>query len=456
MSNTIAAISTAPGIGGIGIIRISGDECFYVLEKIFKQKNPQKIEEIKGYTIKFGNIIDENKNIIDEVLVSYFKAPKSYTTENMCEINSHGGVVIMNKILDLCIKNGAEIAEPGEFTKRAFLNGRMDLSQAEAVIDVINAKTDKEAKISLEQLEGNLSQKITKIRKIIISIMADIEATIDYPEYDLEEVTNVRILNTLNEVEKLLISLENSFYNGKILREGIKVAIIGRPNAGKSSLLNVILNEERAIVTDIEGTTRDTIEEYISIDGVPLKIIDTAGIRNANDEVEKIGVEKAIEISKSSDIVIAIFDVSRELNEEDKKILDLLKDKNAIILLNKIDLKVSIDTNIFEKMDKPIINISTKTKEGIDELYNEISKMFKLKEIANDGETIVSNVRHKNIIINSRKNLLKAKETIENNLPIDIISTYLKEIIEELGKITGETVTEDVIAEIFSKFCLGK
>ncbi len=384
MSNTIAAISTAPGIGGIGIIRISGDECFYVLEKIFKQKNPQKIEEIKGYTIKFGNIIDENKNIIDEVLVSYFKAPKSYTTENMCEINSHGGVVIMNKILDLCIKNGAEIAEPGEFTKRAFLNGRMDLSQAEAVIDVINAKTDKEAKISLEQLEGNLSQKITKIRKIIISIMADIEATIDYPEYDLEEVTNVRILNTLNEVEKLLISLENSFYNGKILREGIKVAIIGRPNAGKSSLLNVILNEE------------------------------------------------------------------------DKKILDLLKDKNAIILLNKIDLKVSIDTNIFEKMDKPIINISTKTKEGIDELYNEISKMFKLKEIANDGETIVSNVRHKNIIINSRKNLLKAKETIENNLPIDIISTYLKEIIEELGKITGETVTEDVIAEIFSKFCLGK
>ena len=456
MSNTIAAISTAPGIGGIGIIRISGDECFYVLEKIFKQKNPQKIEEIKGYTIKFGNIIDENKNIIDEVLVSYFKAPKSYTTENMCEINSHGGVVIMNKILDLCIKNGAEIAEPGEFTKRAFLNGRMDLSQAEAVIDVINAKTDKEAKISLEQLEGNLSQKITKIRKIIISTMADIEATIDYPEYDLEEVTNVRILNTLNEVEKLLISLENSFYNGKILREGIKVAIIGRPNAGKSSLLNVILNEERAIVTDIEGTTRDTIEEYISIDGVPLKIIDTAGIRNANDEVEKIGVEKDIEISKSSDIVIAIFDVSRELNEEDKKILDLLKDKNAIILLNKIDLKVSIDTNIFEKMDKPIINISTKTKEGIDELYNEISKMFKLREIANDGETIVSNVRHKNIIINSRKNLLKAKETIENNMPIDIISTYLKEIIEELGKITGETVTEDVIAEIFSKFCLGK
>jgi tRNA modification GTPase len=453
--STIAAISTAPGIGGIGIIRMSGENCFDVLEKIFKQKNPQKIDSIKGYTIKYGNIVD-NEEIIDEVLVSYFKAPRSYTAENMCEINSHGGIVIVNKILDLCIKNGAEVAEPGEFTKRAFLNGRLDLSQAEAVIDVINAKTDKEAKISMEQLEGNLSSKITQIRKIIISVMADIEATIDYPEYDLEEVTNAKILNILDEVDKLLDSLEKSFYNGKILREGISTAIIGRPNAGKSSLLNVILNEERAIVTDIEGTTRDTIEEYISIDGVPLKIIDTAGIRNANDEVEKIGVTKAIEIAKKSDIVIAIFDSNKELNEEDIKILELLKDKNAIILLNKIDLQRKINIEKIKELNKPIVEISTKTREGIEELYSEISKMFKLKEIANDGETIVTNVRHKNIIINSRKNLEKARETIRNNMPIDIISTYLKEIIEELGKITGETVTEDVINEIFSKFCLGK
>lgn len=453
--STIAAISTAPGIGGIGIIRMSGENCFEILEKIFKQKNPQSIENIKGYTIKYGNIVD-NDEIIDEVLVSYFKSPKSYTSENMCEINSHGGIVIVNKILDLCIKNGAEVAEPGEFTKRAFLNGRMDLSQAEAVIDVINAKTDKEAKISMEQLEGNLSQKIEKIRKTIISVMADIEATIDYPEYDLEEVTNAKILNILNEVDKLLDSLEKSFYNGKILREGISTAIIGRPNAGKSSLLNVILNEERAIVTDIEGTTRDTIEEYISIDGVPLKIIDTAGIRNASDEVEKIGVTKAIEIAKKSDIVVAIFDSNKELNEEDEKILDLLKDKNAIIILNKIDLEKKIDTKRIEILEKPIVEISTKTRDGIEQFYEEISKMFRLKEIANDGETIVTNVRHKNIIINSRKNLEKARETIISNMPIDIISTYLKEIIEELGKITGETVTEDVINEIFSKFCLGK
>ena len=453
--STIVAISTAPGIGGIGIIRMSGENCFDILEKIFKQKNAQNIDEIKGYSIKYGNIVDVDE-IIDEVLVSYFKAPKSYTAENMCEINSHGGVVIMNKILDLCIKNGAELAEPGEFTKRAFLNGRMDLSQAEAVIDIINAKTDKEAKISLEQLEGNLSNKISTIRKTIISVMADIEATIDYPEYDLEEVTNAKISKILDEVDIILDSLEKSFYNGKILREGISTAIIGRPNAGKSSLLNLILNEERAIVTDIEGTTRDTIEEFISIDGVPLKIIDTAGIRNANDEVERIGVKKAIEIAKKSDIVIAIFDVSRDLNKEDEDILKLLEGKNSIILLNKIDLDRKVTLDKIKSVNKPIVEISTKTREGLDKLYEEISNLFKLKEIANDGETIVSNVRHKNIIINSRKNLNKARETIANNMPIDIISTYLKEILEELGKITGETVTEDVIAEIFSKFCLGK
>lgn len=453
--STIAAISTAPGIGGIGIIRMSGENCFDILEKVFKQKKYQKIEEIKGYSIKYGNIFDENE-IVDEVLVSYFKAPHSYTSENMCEINSHGGIVIMNRILDLCLKNGANLAEPGEFTKRAFLNGRMDLSQAEAVIDIINSKTDKEAKVSLEQLKGNLSEKIEKIRKIVISIMADIEATIDYPEYDLEEVTNSRILTTLDEVDALLDSLEKSFYNGKILREGISTAIIGRPNAGKSSLLNLILNEERAIVTDIEGTTRDTIEEYIQIDGIPLKIIDTAGIRNANDEVEKIGVEKSVELAQKSDIVIAIFDINRELNDEDKKIVELLNNKNAIIILNKIDLERKVNIKELESLNIPIVSISTKTREGIDSLYEEISKLFKLKEIANDGETIVSNARHKNIIINSRKNLNKARETIKSNLPIDIISTYLKEIIEELGKITGETVTEDVIAEIFSKFCLGK
>ena len=453
--STIVAISTAPGIGGIGIIRMSGENCFDILSKIFKQKNYQELDKISGYTIKYGNIFDKEE-IIDEVIVSYFKAPKSYTAENMCEINSHGGIVVINKILDLCIKNGAELAEPGEFTKRAFLNGRIDLSQAEAVIDIINSKTDKEAKSAVDQLKGNLSTKIEEVRKKIISTMADIEATIDYPEYDLEEVTNGRILKVLDEVDIILGQLEKSFYNGKILREGINTAIIGRPNAGKSSLLNVLLNEDRAIVTEIEGTTRDSIEEYISIDGVPLKIIDTAGIRNTSDEVEKIGVKKAKEIAEKSDIVMAIFDISKELNEEDREIVEILKNKNAIIILNKIDLDKKAKIKELESLNKPIVEISTKTNEGIDKLYEEISKMFKLKEIATDGEIIVSNARHKNIIMKSRRNLEHARETIKNNLPIDMISTDLKEIIEELGKITGETVTEDVIAEIFSKFCLGK
>lgn len=456
MSKTIAAISTAPGVGGIGIVRMSGDDCFKILDKVFKAKNKKNIDEIKGYSIKYGMIV-ENNEIIDEVLVSYFKAPKSYTSENMCEINSHGGIVIMNKILDLCIKNGAEVAEPGEFTKRAFLNGRIDLSQAEAVIDVINAKTEKEAKISLEQLDGNLSQKIKEIRSVLISVLADIEVTIDYPEYDLEEVTNNKILKTLDKVDKILDNLEKSFYNGKILKDGISVAIIGRPNAGKSSLLNLILDEERAIVTDIEGTTRDTIEEFISIDGIPLKIIDTAGIRNSSDEVEKIGVKKALDIAKKSDIVIAIFDISKELNDEDNEILNILEDKNAIILLNKIDLNNrKIDIKRLEKLKKPMIEISTKTQAGIEKLYEEISKIFNLKEIGTSGETIVSNVRHKNLIINARKYLKDSIDTIKKGMPIDIISSNLKEILEELGKITGESVTEDVINEIFSKFCLGK
>ena len=453
--STIAAISTAPGVGGIGIVRMSGDNCFEILDKFFIQKNKQKIENIKGYSIKYGTIMDNNE-IIDEVLVSYFKAPKSYTTENMCEINSHGGSVIINKILDICLKNGAELAEPGEFTKRAFLNGRIDLTQAEAVIDVINAKTDKEAKVSIEQLEGNLSRKITEIRTDILDILSDIEANIDYPEYDIEETSVKKVSEFLDKIYNKLNKLENSFDNGKILREGVLAAIIGRPNAGKSSLLNLILDEERAIVTDIEGTTRDTIEEFISVDGIPLKIIDTAGIRNTEDTVEKIGVEKAIEIAKKSDVVIAIFDINRELNEEDEKIINLLEEKNAIIILNKIDLENKINIEKIEKLNKPIIKMSAKNGVGLEELYNEISKLFKLKEIASTGEIIVSNNRHKYLIKKAIKNVEICKETVKNNLPVDMISGYIKQVLEDLGEITGDTATEDILNTIFSKFCLGK
>lgn len=451
--STIAAISTAPGIGGIGIIRMSGKESFDILKKIFV---PVSNTPEKGYSIKYGKIYDGDE-IVDEVLVSYFIAPKSYTTENMCEINSHGGMVVMKRILDLCLKNGADLAEPGEFTKRAFLNGRIDLTQAEAVIDVINSKTEKEAKSSMNQLEGNLSKRIKEIRDDLISGMADIDVSIDYPEYDIEEVSNLNISDILVRNKKRLEELENSFSNGKILREGIKTAIIGRPNAGKSSLLNLLLNEERAIVTEIEGTTRDTIEEFISLGGVPFKIIDTAGIRETDDTVEKIGVQKAIDIAKDSDLIIAIFDITKKLTEEDKKILEILKDKKSIIILNKIDLnQIGVDKKIFEKYSNNIVTISTKTQEGVPELLDMMQKLVVTEEIKNDGELLVINSRHKALVHKAIMSLEKAEETLTMGMPVDVVAIYIKEILEELGKITGETVTDDIISEIFSKFCLGK
>lgn len=451
--STIAAISTAPGIGGIGIIRMSGKECFDILDKIFE---PVNNTDKKGYTIKYGKIVD-NGTIIDEVLVSYFLKPRSYTTEDMCEINSHGGMVVMKQILDLCLKNGAELAEAGEFTKRAFLNGRIDLTQAEAVIDVINSKTDKEVRASMNQLEGNLSKRISEIRQDLISGMADIEVSIDYPEYDVEEMTNSQILELLSKNKDRLDKLERTFTNGKILREGVKTAIIGRPNAGKSSLLNVLLNEERAIVTEIEGTTRDTIEEYISLEGIPFKIIDTAGIRETNDTVEKIGVQKAMEIAEKSDLIIAIFDISKRITEEDKKILEILKEKNAIIILNKIDItKECVDKEIFEKINKKIVTMSAKTQEGVQELLETMVKMVSNEEIQSDGELLAINARHKSLISKAKSALEKSIETINAGMPLDVIAIYIKDILEELGKITGESVTDDIISEIFSKFCLGK
>ena len=454
---TIASISTAPGIGGIGIIRMSGEKSFEVLDKIFIAKNKQNIDEIKGYTIKYGNIVEDG-NVIDEVLVSYFKAPRSYTTENMCEINSHGGTIVVKKILELCLKNGAELAEPGEFTKRAFLNGRIDLAQAESVIDVINAKSDREAKSGIKQLEGFLSKEIKEIKQEIMDVLVNIEVTIDYPEYDTPEVQQEELSKMLQSVGQRLIKLEKSFDNGKIIKEGIKTAIIGKPNAGKSSLLNAILKEDRAIVTDIAGTTRDTIEEFVTINGIPLKLIDTAGIREASDKVEKIGVEKSIKLAEEADLVIAIFDSSKELTEEDIEILKLIENKKSIILLNKNDLNSVISENDekLKKASKNILKISALNKTGIDELYEKISELFNLNEINLDNDILITNVRHKNIISKSLENVKKANEALNMNMPIDIITIYIKEILEDLGEITGEVVTEDIINEIFSKFCLGK
>ena len=436
---------------------MSGKECFEILEKIFIPKKKEKIENIKGYTIKYGNIVNGNE-IVDEVLVSYFKEPKSYTTENMCEINSHGGNIIIKKILELCLKNGAVLAEPGEFTKRAFINGRIDLTQAESVVDVINAKSDREAKTAVKQLEGDLSKKISEIKKEIMDVMINIEVSIDYPEYDVEDVTNKEIVKMLDSVEEKLVKLSNSFESGKIIKEGIKTAIIGKPNAGKSSLLNALLKEERAIVTEYEGTTRDTIEEFINLNGIPLKLIDTAGIREAKDEVEKIGIKKSKEIANEADLLIAIFDSSKDFEKDDFEILDIIKEKKVIILLNKIDLETKIDekSEILKNFNKNIIKTSVLNKIGIEELYEKINEMFNLNKINLDNELLITNVRQRDFINKAISNVKKSKDAISKNTSIDIVAIFIKEILENLGNITGEFVTEDIINEIFSKFCLGK
>lgn len=453
--DTIVAISTAVGNSGIGIIRISGEDSFEIIKKIFKTK--RKMVDIKPNTINYGYIADRDE-IIDEVLVSFFKSPKSFTTENMCEINSHGGIIIMNKILELCIKNGARLAEPGEFTKRAFLNGRIDLSQAEAIIDVINAKTDKEAKASIKQLNGYLSKELKDIKASIMDVLVDIEASIDYPEYDVEEVTNNRVLNVIENVKEKLEKLRKTFDNGKLVKEGINVAIIGKPNAGKSSLLNAILKEDRAIVTEYEGTTRDTIEEFIQIDGIPVKIIDTAGIRETDNVVEKIGISKSKEAADNADFIIVIIDSSKELDEEDKEILEIVKEKKGIILLNKNDLKQKIKEGDLKDYsnNKEILSISALNKIGIDKIFEVISNMYKFNEIEIDDSLTITNNRHKEAITNMIENANKAIKTINDKMPIDIITINITNILTEIGKITGESVSEDIINEIFKKFCLGK
>lgn len=455
MSSTIAAISTATGSAGIGIIRISGKDCFDILKKIFVPKNNNN--NIKGYTIKYGNIVD-NGRIVDEVLVSYFVNPKSYTKENMCEINSHGGSIVEKEILELCLKNGAELAKPGEFTERAFLNGRIDLTQAEAIMELIESKNEKEARESVNQLKGSLSKEINKIEEQLLSTITSIEVTVDYPEYDIEEVENRDALKELNDAKKNLLRLKDGFNKGKILKDGIKTVILGKPNAGKSSLLNAILKEDRAIVSNIEGTTRDTIEEYININGITLKMIDTAGIRNTENEIEKIGVEKAKEIANQADLIIAIFDITKKLSKEDLEILKIIEKKNAIIVLNKTDL-IQENKDLEEKLSnvgKTIVKISAKNNNGIDKLFNEIEKLFDLNKISQDNEVIITNERHKNQINKAIKDIDLSIESIENKMPIDMTSIYIKQTLIDLGEITGKNVTDEIIKNIFKNFCLGK
>lgn len=457
MENTIVAISTAMGNGGIGIVRMSGEKSFEILDKIFRPKNNDGF--IKGYQIKYGNIIDpKNEEIVDEVLVSYFVAPKSYTTENMCEINTHGGMVVEKRILELCLENGAEIASPGEFTKRAFLNGRIDLSQAEAIIDLINSKTVREAKESINQLEGHLSNKIENIRQKMLNLMIAIDVNIDYPEYDEEEVTKNRSLGELRIISEELIKLEKSFNSGKILRDGVKTVILGKTNAGKSSLLNRILKEDRAIVSNIEGTTRDTIEEFVDVEGIPLKLIDTAGIRNSSNEIEQIGIQKSKKLADSADLIIAIFDITKNLTEDDEELLEIIKDKECIILLNKIDvLSENIELEkCLKSINKNILKISAMEDIGIQQLFDKIVEIYSFNNDSLSNDVLISNERHKNLIQKARIEIDEAINAAENDMYIDIISIYITNAMNYLAEITGNNVTDDVINEIFKKFCLGK
>ena len=457
MENTIVAISTAMGNGGIGIVRMSGEKSFEILEKIFRPKNKDAF--VKGYQIKYGNIVDpRNEEIIDEVLVSYFVSPKSYTTEDMCEINTHGGMVVEKRILELCLENGAEIASPGEFTKRAFLNGRIDLSQAEAIIDLINSKTIREAREFINQLEGHLSSKIESIRQKMLDLMIAIDVNIDYPEYDEEEVTKNKSLNELKIILEELIKLENSFNTGKILKDGVRTVILGKTNAGKSSLLNRILKEDRAIVSNIEGTTRDTIEEFVDIEGIPLKLIDTAGIRNSSNEIEQIGIQKSKKLANSADLIIAIFDITKNLDEDDQELLEIIKDKKCIILLNKIDiLPENIDLeNKLKLINKNILKISAMEDIGIQSLYDRIIELYSFNTESLSNDVLISNERHKNLIQKAKMEINEAINATENDMYIDIISIYITNAMNYLAEITGNNVTDDVIDEIFKKFCLGK
>ena len=452
--DTIVAISTAPGLGGIGIIRLSGETAFDILLKIFKSNKIKNKEDIKANTINYGHIIEDGE-IIDEVLVSFFKAPHSYTTEDVVEINTHGGNIVCHKILNLAIKNGASLADSGEFTKRAFINGRIDLTKVESIASILGAKSEEELKVSNKLLKGKLLDKINLMKKNILEVLMHIEVNIDYPEYDTEEKTMDEVKVMLIEVKKELSDLSETFDVGNKIREGFSVSIIGRPNAGKSSLLNYILDKERAIVTDIEGTTRDSIEEIINVKGMPVKIIDTAGIRETDEKIEQIGIERALEYAKSSDVIIAIFDSNKELTKDDINILDLCKDKDSIIVLNKMDLETKINIEEIKNIGKEIIKVSALKKEGLNEIVNSISlRLDKLKE-TKSNDIIIIHERQKKVIEEALKSTEEALKSSEI-LPVDMLSEYIQNILEKLNELTGEDIKEEILNEIFSNFCLGK
>jgi len=450
--NTIAAISTPIGHGGIGIVRMSGEKSLEIISKIFKSKH----NELQPNTIVYGKIY-ENDELIDEVLVSYFKAPFSYTGEDIVEINSHGGMLVVDRILELILKNGAILAEAGEFTKRAFLNGKIDLSQAEAVIDLINSKTKTENKTSIKQLEGELGLKIRNIKENVIDVLVDLEANVDYPEYDIEEISREKVLDKLNKAVVDLCELSDSYEEGKIIKEGINIAIVGKPNVGKSSLLNRLLKEERAIVTEIAGTTRDTIEESIVYKGVVLNFIDTAGIHETTDIVENIGVNKSKKAIDDADLVLLLIDNSNQITNDDIELLTVLKDKEKFVLVNKSDISSTINELLYKYAKKEeLMLISAKENQGINELLDMIIEKYIKNDIDISNSIIITNKRHKEAIDRTIDAFNNVLISCKKGVPLDMLSIDIQNGISYLGEILGDNVSEDIINGIFAKFCLGK
>ena len=454
MNDTICAVSTSQGIGAIAIIRVSGDDSIKIVNKIFKGKDLNKVE---SHTINYGYIIDQNEKKIDEVLVSVMKSPKTYTKEDIVEINSHGGIACINQILSLLLDNGCRLAEPGEFTKRAFLNGRIDLLEAEAVMDKIKAKTDKQNELATNQLTGKVSNLINDLRDDMIQIISNINVNIDYPEYDdVEEITNEILFPKIENLKNKITNLLKESKNGQIIKDGINTVIIGEPNVGKSSLLNALLEEEKAIVTDIAGTTRDTIEGKIIINGVLLNIIDTAGIRETKDKVEAIGVEKSLSAMEKADLIILMLNNNEIISREIISIIQKIQDKNYIIIVNKKDLPTKINLADIAVDNDLIVKTSIKNNEGIEEVKNKIIELFNISQIETQDPTYLSNLRSINILKKCLNSIIEVENGVRNNAPIDMIELDIKNIWTELGKINGTSYDEELLDEMFKRFCLGK
>ncbi|MGG3873272.1 tRNA uridine-5-carboxymethylaminomethyl(34) synthesis GTPase MnmE [Brevibacillus laterosporus] len=455
--DTIAGVATPMGEGGIAVIRVSGDDAISIVDKIYRGKN--KLSTVDSHTIHYGALVDPVANEqVEEVLVSVMKAPRTFTREDVVEINCHGGLISVEKVLDLVLEHGARLAEPGEFTKRAFLNGRIDLSQAEAVIDLIRAKTDKALKVALSQVEGKLSKLIKGLRQELIEAMAHIEVTLDYPEHDVEEFTQNFLLGKCEEVKQQVARLLQTAKQGKILREGLSTAIIGRPNVGKSSLLNSFVQEDKAIVTEIAGTTRDVIEEYVNVRGVPLRLIDTAGIRETDDIVEKIGVEKSRQILQQVDLVLLMVNYNEFINDDDLAIFEAAKGLQVIIIVNKTDLEQKLDIDKVKEAfpSAPLILTSIKEEKGIDQLEQAIAHLFFTGRVQQEDMTYVSNARHINLLRQAEQAMADAIDGVHQQMPVDMVQIDIKKAWELLGEVIGESVGEDLIDQIFSQFCLGK